>query len=195
MVILYTKGYDRMIGENIIKDTLKIMENGFEKDKDHFSITRDVFTARLESFIISTNKYLESAVIGEIGNNTFDHNFVFKNIYQKGVYCDFSFKEKYVVLGDYGRGIKGSLIHTVPNIKNDLEALEIAFTKKVSGRYPEQRGNGLKFVSETVQNNNWDLYFQSGNAYCLINKDGIEYTNSNTSILGCLAILKFFGDK
>ncbi len=61
-----------MIGENIIKEAIKIREDGFEKDKDHFSITRDIFTARLESFIISTKKYLESSIIGEIGNNTFD---------------------------------------------------------------------------------------------------------------------------
>jgi hypothetical protein len=183
-----------MIDEDIIKDIIKAMKNGFEKDKDHFSVTRDVFTARLESFIINTKKYLEAAIIGEIGNNTFDHNFIFKNIHQKGVYCNFDFQKKYVVLSDYGRGIKDSLIHIIPSIKNDLEALEIAFTKKISGRSPEQRGNGLKFVSETIRNNNWHLYFQSGDAHCQINKDGIVYTESNTSILGCLAIINFYGD-
>jgi hypothetical protein len=183
-----------MINECLIKEILGGMISGFEKDTDHFSVTRDIFTARLESFIICTKRYLEAAIIGEIGNNTFDHNFIFKNIYQKGVYCDFDFREKYVVLGDYGRGIKDSLIHIIPNIKNDLEALEIAFTRKISGRSPEQRGNGLKFVSETIQNNNWHLYFQSGDAYCLINKFGIKYANSNMSISGCLAIINFLGD-
>ena len=39
-----------------------------------FSKTRDVFQARLYIYISRTNKYLESAVIGEIGNNTYDHN-------------------------------------------------------------------------------------------------------------------------
>jgi hypothetical protein len=180
-----------MIDENTIKDVLRVRENGLEKDKDHFSATRDIFTARLETFIIDTNKYLEAAIIGEIGNNTFDHNFMFKNIDQKGVYCNFYFQEKHAVLSDYGRGIKESLTQVMPNIKNDLEALEIAFTKKISGRSPEQRGNGLKFVSETIQNNNWDLYFQSGSAYCRINKDAVKYTNSNTFIAGCLAIINF----
>jgi hypothetical protein len=33
-----------MIDKNIIKAVIDAMENGFEKDKDHFSITRDVFT-------------------------------------------------------------------------------------------------------------------------------------------------------
>jgi hypothetical protein len=184
-----------MINEDVIKDVVKAMEDGFEKDKDHFSITRDVFTARLESFIADTEKYLEAAIIGEIGNNTFDHNFIFMNVHKKGVYCNFDFREKYVVLSDYGRGIKESLIQIIPNIKNDLEALKIAFTKRISGRFPEQRGNGLKFVLETIQNNSWNLYFQSGNAYCLIDKDGIEYRDSNTiSVLGCLAIIDFYGD-
>jgi hypothetical protein len=183
-----------MVDENIIRDAIKAMENGLEKEKGHFSITRDVFTARLESFIIDNNKYLEAAIIGEIGNNTFDHNFMFENIYQKGVYCNYNFQERYVVLADYGRGIKGSLLQVIPNIQNDLEALEIAFTQKISGRSPEQRGNGLKFVSETIQNNNWDLYFQSGNGCCFINRSGIRFSDKNTFVSGCLAIVNFNGD-
>jgi hypothetical protein len=180
-----------MIREDIIKNIIKFMENGFEKDTNHFSVTRDIFTARLEHYIFDTKKYLEAAIIGEIGNNTFDHNFVFKNISQKGVYCDFCFQEKYVVVCDYGRGLKESLASVISNIKNDEEALKIAFTKKISGRSPEQRGNGLKFVLETIQNNNWNLFFQSGNACCEINKNGIQYKKSNMSISGCLAIMNF----
>ncbi|GHU71356.1 hypothetical protein FACS189450_07240 [Spirochaetia bacterium] len=95
-----------MINESIIENVIKLREDGFEKDKDHFSITRDVFTARLEGFIVDTKKYLEAAIIGEIGNNTFDHNIIFVNMNQKGVYCNFYFYERYVVLSDYGRGIK-----------------------------------------------------------------------------------------
>jgi hypothetical protein len=60
-----------MANENIIRDAIKVMENGLEKETSCFSITRDVFTARLESFIIDTNKYLEAAIVGEIGNNQF----------------------------------------------------------------------------------------------------------------------------
>ena len=43
-------------------------------DTDLFSRTRDVFQARLDTYVTRTNRFLESAVIGEIGNNTFDHN-------------------------------------------------------------------------------------------------------------------------
>jgi hypothetical protein len=45
-----------MIDEDIIENVIKLREDGFEKDKDHFSITRDVFTARLESYIIDEGK-------------------------------------------------------------------------------------------------------------------------------------------
>jgi hypothetical protein len=183
-----------MITTDTINQIIKAMWNGFEKDADHFSVIRDIFTARLEGFIIDRKKYLEAAIIGEIGNNTFDHNFMFKNMNQKGVYCNFDFQQRYVILCDYGRGLKESLMHIVPNIQNDLEALKTAFTKKISGRSPEQRGNGLKFVSETIKSNNWDLYFHSGNAYCEINQEGIKYNESNICVSGCLAIIDFHGD-
>jgi hypothetical protein len=96
---------------------------------------------------------LEAAIIGEIGNNTFDHNFVFENEYPRGVYGNFSYCNKYTVLADFGRGIKQSLLDVLPSLKSDVEAVETAFTKRISGRSPEQRGNGLKFVSETIQQN------------------------------------------
>jgi hypothetical protein len=184
-----------MIDKNTIKAAMSARENGFEKDKDHFSITRDVFLARLGSFITETDKWLEAAIIGEIGNNTFDHNLIFKNTQQKGVYCNYGFQEKYVIVADYGRGIKASLLEVMPDIPNDLEALKIAFTNKISGRSPEQRGNGLKFVSKTIRDKNWDFYFQSGNGYCCINMDGIQYSNSDISISGCLAIIDLYGGK
>jgi hypothetical protein len=184
-----------MIDKDIMENVIKHRGNGFEKDKDHFSITRDVFTARLESFIAGTKKYLEAAIIGEIGNNTFDHNFIYRNMKQKGVYCNFCFYEKYIILSDYGRGIKKSLSQVLPNIQTDFEAIEIAFTKNISGRSPEQRGNGLKFVSKTIQENNWNLFFQSGKGNCFIDRNGIKYTESNILISGCLAIINFDGGK
>jgi len=166
------------------------MTNGFSKNNDLFSETRDVFTARIQSYVTRYKKYLESAIIGEIGNNTFDHNFIFNDNHPRGVYCNLSYN-KYIVLADYGRGIRQSLLSVVPSIGSDLEALEIAFTKQVSGRSPEQRGNGLKFVSETIQQNEWQLFFQSGIGACSISKDGIIFKEESVSLTGCLAILDF----
>jgi hypothetical protein len=182
-----------MIDEAMTDDVILEMLKGF--DRNIFSETRDVFTARLQTYILETNKYLESAIIGEIGNNTFDHNFIFEHGYPRGVYCNFSYNQKYIVLADYGKGIRQSLLTVMPSITTDLEALEIAFTQRISGRAPEQRGNGLKFVSETIMQNKWHLYFQSGSGVCLIDAGGLKFFKSKQSLIGCLAILDFSGDK
>jgi hypothetical protein len=183
-----------MIEENIIKAIVSEMGEGFNKDVNYFSMTRDVFTARIQSYVIETNKYLEAAIIGEIGSNTFDHNFVFENNFPRGVYCNLSYNQKYVVLADFGKGVKKSLSLVQPSIKSDAEAIEIAFTKRISGRSPEQRGNGLKFVSETIQQNNWHLYFQSGTGCCSIDNAEKLFFINNISVLGCLAIINFNED-
>jgi len=84
-----------------------------------------------------------------------------------------------------------SAASVLPSIGSDVEAVETAFTKRISGRSPEKRGNGLKFVSETIRENNWHLYFQSGAGSCSIDGQGIIFFEKTPSITGCLAILDF----
>jgi len=184
-----------MIEKAIVETVVTEMNNYFRENDDCFSITRDVFTARVQSFILETKKYLEAAVIGEIGNNTFDHNFGFGGAYPKGVYCNIAYTQKYTVLADYGKGVMQSLLFVLPSISSDVEAVEIAFTRRISGRAPEQRGNGLKFVSEAIQQNNWHLYFQSGFGSCSIDRNGIHFSEESFPVIGCLAIIDFDGDK
>ena len=160
------------------------------KDTDFFCVSRDIFQARLDAFIIKTNKYLESAVIGEIGNNTFDHNWQFAQNEMRGAYLNLSFENRYVILADYGQGIKESL-SSVIKLANDLEAVETGFTKQISGRKPEQRGNGLKFVAETMTDKKWSMFFQTGNGCCIIEKGQISFLQSEDYYTGCLAILDF----
>jgi len=90
-------------------------------------------------------------------------------------------------------GVRQSLQSVLPAIGSDLEAVEIAFTKRISGRSPEQRGNGLKFVSETIRQNNWHLYFQSGNGSCFIDGQQVKFVEKAALITGCLTILNFSG--
>ena len=52
----------------------KIEKAALEKNTDYFCTMRDIFQARLDSYVARTSNYLASAIIGEIGNNTFDHN-------------------------------------------------------------------------------------------------------------------------
>ena len=183
-----------MIEKTIIETVISDTNNIFPKNNDCFLKTRDVFTARLQSYIFETEKYLEAAIIGEIGNNTFDHNFGYFTDYPDGVYCNLKYRQNYVVIADYGRGVKQSLMNVLPEIASDIEAVEIAFTKMISGRAPEQRGNGLKFVAETIQENSWSLYYHSGFGSCSIDKNGLLFTEEPVLIKGCLAILDFSGD-
>jgi len=187
--------YDtNMIYEDIIETVISNMNNAFSEDSDNFSETRDIFSARIQSYVIATKKYLEAAIIGEIGNNTFDHNFGYINSLPKGVYCNTSYLHNFTILADYGRGLKKTLMAVIPSMTSDLEAIETAFTKRVSGRSPEQRGNGLKFVSEAIQQNKWHLFFQSGTGACTIDKTGITFYKKALSLTGCLAIINFNED-
>jgi len=180
-----------MIDETILETVISEMLVCFNDGNEYFSETRDVFTARMQSYILGTKKYLEAAIIGEIGNNTFDHNFIFEDNHPRGVYCNLSYKQRYIVLADYGKGVKQSLLSVLPSIGSDVEAIETAFTKMISGRSPEQRGNGLKFVSETIQQNKWHLYFQSGSGSCSIDENGIRFFEKTLSLKGCLSIIDF----
>ena len=184
-----------MICEAVVEAVISEMLDRFKENNEFFSKTRDVFTARLQRYILEEEKYLEAAIIGEIGNNTFDHNFIFEDNHPRGVYCNLSYRQKYTVLADYGKGVKRSLLSVLPSIGSDLEAVEIAFTKRVSGRSPELRGNGLKFVSETIQQNKWHVYFQSGSGCCSIDENGIQFFEKKIPLIGCLAILDFSGGK
>jgi hypothetical protein len=184
-----------MIGESIINEIAINISNIFDQNNEYFSMTRDIFSSRIQSYIIESKKYLESAIISEIGNNTFDHNFVYSENRPRGVYCNLSYNQEYAVLADFGRGIRQSLLAVLPEIKTDIEAMEIAFTKRISGRTPEQRGNGLKFVSDTIMQNNWTLFFQSGTGCCSINKTGLNFFTKEIDLTGCLAIISFEGEK
>ncbi len=84
-----------MLSKDRIKTIISDIESASKRnDTDLFSKTRDVFQARVDTFVSRTNRYLESAVIGEIGNNTFDHNLDYDSNHQRGAY--FSYNEKIV---------------------------------------------------------------------------------------------------
>ena len=75
-----------------------------------------------------------------------------------------------------------------PELENDLQALNTAFTERISARAPESRGNGLKFSKENVEKENMRLVFASGTAEVKIN-DKMEIKETNGNINGCLAVL------
>lgn len=165
--------------------------------EEWYSTTRDIFQVRLQSFLSHTQKhigedvYLLTAIVGEIGNNSFDHNLGnWRDV--PGVFFADDRKKKVVVLADRGQGIRQTISRVMPEIKDDQEALKVAFTRVLSGRQPERRGNGLKFVVQVLKKHQWSLKFQSGSGELSI-KSGtsIQIRKSIIQIYGCLAILYY----
>lgn len=135
---------------------------------------------------------LVGAVAGEIGINSFDHNIGnWPDV--PGMFFGYDVSKKVVALADRGQGVLATLKRVKPGLKNDKEALEIAFSEIVSGRAPESRGNGLKFVREVVGKNPMGLIFQSGNAVLTLVKDGddLKIDHSLDNLSGCFALITF----
>ena len=79
------------------------------------------------------------------------------------------------------------------DLKSDEEALRVAFTEIISGRSPEARGNGLKFVRNVIIENNVTLFFQTGNAKLELKKGDtvLNITQEDEIVHGCIARIKF----
>ena len=135
------------------------------------------------------------AVVGEIGNNSFDHNLGnWPDI--SGIFFSYDINKRQIALADRGQGILRTLKRVKPDVRNDEEALHIAFTEVISGRSPEARGNGLKFVLEVVLNKDIEIDFYSGGAKVSINNDTnkvkrMEISKTELYYSGCLALIGF----
>jgi hypothetical protein len=167
-------------------------------ESEFYCKTRDVFQARLDKMIRNLIKeskvkeediYIVSAMAGEIGNNSFDHNLgKWPDI--SGIFFSYNFLDNKlkIALADRGQGILSTLKKIKPELANDSEALKTAFTERISGRAPEKRGNGLKFVKENIEAKKMHLSFLSGNAQMELN-ERMEIKETEKPISGCLAIL------
>lgn len=162
--------------------------------------TSDVFNARLQHFEAELARMPELkdifplviAIIGEIGNNSYNHNIGnWPDV--PGTFVGYDIHLRLAVLADRGRGIYKTLQRVLPNLKSDKEALHIAFTKYISGRAPEDRGNGLKFVKDVITGNPLHLLFYTGNVSLELgqNDPGLKITETDTSFHGCMAVINF----
>ena len=168
---------------------------------DMYCQSRDVFQARLEKFQSNLSNVasveivsLITAVAGEIGNNSFDHNLGnWPDI--PGIFFSYAIRNRKVALADRGQGILTTLKRVRTELTSSAEAMKVAFTETVSGRYPETRGNGLKFVRSIIIKNPFSLYFQTGNAdlYLKQGDNDLAINQAKTSINGCFAIISFEG--
>jgi len=171
-----------------------------EPPENFFCQNSAIFQARLSKMEsdLSKIKDLEDsfpllvAVAGEIGGNSFDHNIgSWPDI--MGAFFAYDTNRRLIVLADRGQGILTTLKRTKPSLKTHAEALETAFTEIISGRAPESRGNGLKFVKKVISGNSFALDFQTGNAKLEIGPFGSAASISKRKdfIQGCLAIIRF----
>lgn len=174
-------------------------ETGITPEQDMYCQTRDVFQARLERLqsslaraVSSSAMSLLSAIAGEIGNNSFDHNLGnWPDI--TGIYFSYDLDNRNIVLADRGQGILATLKRVRPELSTASEALKVAFTETVSGRLPEARGNGLKFVRSVIIKNSFTLKFQTGDASLFLkeyDKD-VHVSPAQGYIRGCFAIIGF----
>lgn len=132
------------------------------------------------------------AIAGEIGNNSFDHNIGhWPDV--PGVFFGYDTDRREIVLADRGQGILKTLSRIKKDLKSDEEALRVAFTEIISGRSPEARGNGLKFVRSVVSENDLALTFQTGSAKLELKKGDtvLDIAQENEIIRGCIARIKF----
>lgn len=132
------------------------------------------------------------AIAGEIGNNSFDHNLGnWPDV--AGIFFGYDIVRREIVLADRGQGIFKTLQRIKRDLSSDEDALQVAFTEIISGRAPEARGNGLKFVKNVVVENDFTLFFQSGSAKLELKKGDtvLNIIKAENSIHGCLALIKF----
>ncbi|MBI2589914.1 MerR family transcriptional regulator [Candidatus Berkelbacteria bacterium] len=162
--------------------------------------TSDAFKARLERMNAALqihpkqhhNAPLITAVTGEIGNNSFDHNLGnWPDI--PGALFAYDLGKRTILLADRGVGILATLKRIRPQLVTHQEALKVAFTEIITARAPEHRGNGLKFVRQAMMQMNSNLKFWSGDAFlALTGKDAkLVLSKSPMQIRGCVAEITF----
>lgn len=161
---------------------------------------RSIFKARLSKleFLLMQDarqheKYsLITSVIGEIGNNSFDHNLGnWPDI--RGIFFGYNLREGKVILADRGQGVLKTLQRVRSELSDDRQALMVAFMEVLSGRAPENRGNGLKYVKKVIERNAMKLFFQSGTAAVEIRPSNkhLKAREARDRMRGCFAVIEY----
>lgn len=163
---------------------------------------RDEFSAKLESKIRMTFRNFGlkdsqeqklTALVGELGNNVFDHNAGSwpTNIVGAIIAIQNYPKDKKIeiVVADPGVGFLKSLKLAKPDLNSELEAIKLGLTG-VTGRVGEKRGNGLITIQDwTINQFSGIVHIHSGNGLVTIDKNG-EKEKEVDRILGTLAGLE-----
>lgn len=176
------------------------IRDGAEFPATFYCATSSIFNARLtkmEHLLMRKPGFeklysLIVLVAGEIGDNSFAHN-LGKWPDTPGIFFGYDLNRRNIVLADRGLGILETLRYVRSELKNHVEAVNVAFTEFVSGRAPEKRGNGLKLVREVVAGNPLDLFYTSGDAEVRMKGADKKFrvTRGQDILRGCLAKIDF----
>lgn len=175
-------------------------ETAFLPEADFYCTSSDRFKTRHERMAKELDAHpsfkgtssLISSAAGEIGNNSFDHNLGnWPDV--PGAFFAYDLGKRIIVLADRGVGVLATLRRVKPALQTDEEALRVAFTEFITGRAPEHRGNGLKYVRDALTAAGADLMFQSGDATLEIRKGKAEFAikKADVSVRGSLSLIKF----
>jgi len=191
--------------ENYSKDLFRLAENWVlnktEIPNQFYCADSAIFNSRVVKMGMELSQISDErikkvfslivAMAGEIGNNSFDHNLGnWPDI--PGIFFGFDLKKRCVILADRGQGILQTLRKVKPELPNDSEALIVAFTEIISGRAPEERGNGLKFVRKQIIKNEMKLIFKTGDAELeIFDETPLVIKKTNVPIRGCVALISF----
>lgn len=172
-----------------------------EPIQEFYCRTKDVFApaGRLLRFSNDVQKvhnlgidpYLLTSMVGAIGDNSYAHNLGnWPDIL--GIFFAYDLNKRIIVLADRGRGILETLRFVRPELASHKDALKVAFTEIISGRFPERRGNGLKSVAQNILASNVRLTFRTGSAQMDLKKGDTELNMTPCETFhGCFALLTF----
>lgn len=150
-------------------------------DQVFYSANRAESTARLSNYFNICKKQgldgnassLIVSAIGELTNNCFDHNLGY---WKDTPGCCVSWSKENNTLtfciADRGRGIVETLRQVAGKEKTSQEILQTAFEKVITGRAPENRGNGLKYVRQSI------LLNEQNSLKCFSNDCSYQINNS-----------------
>lgn len=164
------------------ENAFQFLTKGLISSEENFFYcqSRDQSAARLPkwlkhfvSFGLSENSAaIVTAILGELTNNSFDHNL---GRWHDPTGCIVTYEKRHdsllIFVVDRGQGIISSLGSSLKGQFSKIEILKKAFEERISGRAPEKRGNGLKFVAKNIQLSNNSLFCYSQSASYTIGQD------------------------
>lgn len=191
-ILGYQEAFQEM-GKIVVpeRDNPSIQEIVYCQFRDSFNARLDRFLKMFRNFGMNEeDSYRATSIVGELGNNVFDHN---SGNWPTGISGCFLTAQSYPVegsiefaIGDVGVGFLGSLKRAFPELTEDIDAIHKGLAG-YTGRIGEDRGNGLRLVQDwTINAFAGSLCIHSGKGMVTIDEKGTKNCEA-FDVLGTLA--------